>query len=53
MNRAAKWFLLLALGVILAGVGGCATDSNNVSVRPWNTPQGWENGLPVDMGQHQ
>jgi len=53
MNRAAKWLLLFALGVILAGVSGCASDSNNVSVRPWNAPQGWENGLPVDMGQHE
>jgi hypothetical protein len=53
MNRAVKYLLLLALASMIAGVGGCATnDPGNASVRPWNTPQGWEGGLPIDMGQH-
>jgi hypothetical protein len=53
MNRAAKWFLLLALVSVIAGLSGCATnDPGNASVRPWDTPQGWEGGLPIDMGQH-
>ena len=39
---------------ILAGVGGCSTDEpQNASVRPWNSPQSWEGGLPIDMGQHE
>ena len=42
-------FLLAVLALI---VNGCATsdqDSQNASVRPWNAPQGWENGLPSSM----
>jgi hypothetical protein len=50
--RAAQWFLLFLLAAILVGISGCATEPDNASVRPWNAPQGWENGLPVDMGQH-
>jgi hypothetical protein len=54
MNRAAKWFLLLSLGTLLAGFTGCSTNEpQNASVRPWNAPQSWEGGLPIDMGQHE
>ena len=54
-RRAVNWLLLLALGAILAGVSGCATDEpENASVRPWNTPQGWENGMGGMMNtQHE
>jgi len=32
---------------------GCSTgEPSNASVRPWNAPQSWEGGLPIDMGQH-
>jgi len=44
------WFcglLLLLAGFLL---GGCATtEPENESVRPWNAPIGWENGLPAGM----
>jgi hypothetical protein len=52
-RRAARWLLLFAMGAVLAGVSGCETNEpqKNASVRPWNSPQGWENGLPVDMNQ--
>jgi hypothetical protein len=54
MSRAAKCFLLLALGAVLTGFSGCSTDEpQNASVRPWNAPQSWESGLPIDMGQHE
>ena len=54
-NRVVNWLWLLALGVMLAGVNGCATNEpENASVRPWNTPQGWENGMGGLMNmQHQ
>jgi hypothetical protein len=55
MKRVVWCVLLLAAGLILFGITGCATDEpDNASVRPWNSPQDWEGGLPVDMnGQHR
>ena len=45
VSAAAGLWLALALG-------GCAsTESENMSERPWNTPQSWENGLPSGMYQ--
>jgi hypothetical protein len=50
---AARWLLLLAFGLLLTAVGGCSTDEpRNDSVRPWNAPQGWENGMPMMNQQH-
>jgi hypothetical protein len=46
---------LFVLLLILAGLGlaGCATtgDSDNLSERPWDSPKGWENGLPSTMSE--
>jgi hypothetical protein len=42
----------LLLLLVLAALGLCAcatTDDENASVRPWNAPKGWENGLPSNM----
>jgi type IV pilus biogenesis protein CpaD/CtpE len=52
--RAAQFILLLALAALAAGISGCAsTEPDNASVRPWNTPQNWENGMGgMDM-QHR
>jgi hypothetical protein len=39
-------FLLLFLAAL--GLSGCASTENeydNASVRPWNSPKSWENGL--------
>ncbi len=46
--RIALLLLSCALGLVLTG---CATtgDTDNASVRPWNAPKGWENGLPSNM----
>lgn len=50
----AKLLLLSVLGAMLAGLSGCASDEpENNSVRPWDTPQGWENGMPIQQQQHQ
>ncbi len=48
LNGNWRWFVLLALAVAGLGISGCAStnDSDNASVRPWNAPKGWENGLP-------
>jgi len=49
-----NWFLLLLLGCILVGAGGCATNEpENDSLRPWNTPQSWEGGSLPMMNQQQ
>jgi hypothetical protein len=51
---AARWLLLLLLGAVLVGLTGCeSTEPENDSVRPWNTPQGWEGGMPMMNQQHQ
>jgi hypothetical protein len=53
-RRAVNWFLLLLLAVIFAGASGCETNEpENNSVRPWNTPQSWEGGMPIQNQQHE
>jgi hypothetical protein len=46
MKVRAHLLLLLALAALVLTISGCATDeSANDSVRPWNAPQSWENGM--------
>ena len=45
-----RWGFLLLLVLAALAAGGCAsTESENVSEKPWNSPQGWETGLPSGM----
>ena len=45
--------LLFFLGIVLASVTGCQSDDpENISVKPWNAPKGWEGGMPIDTQQH-
>jgi hypothetical protein len=45
-----RWAVLLLLVLAAVVFVGCATtESDNMSERPWNSPQGWENGLPSSM----
>jgi hypothetical protein len=47
-----RWILLLLLVLAAVGLSACAsTESENASVRPWDSPYGWENGLPSSMNQ--
>ena len=47
-NFRCVWLLWLVLAAF--ALCGCAsTDPENRSERPWNSPQGWENGLPGSM----
>ena len=39
----------LFLTLISLWFAGCASTEDNASVRPWNAPMGWENGLPSNM----
>jgi len=51
---AANWLLLFLLGLVIVLGSGCATDDpENQSVRPWNSPRGWENGLGNMDNQHE
>ena len=43
--RAAHLFLVLVLAALAVAISGCAsTEPDNASVRPWNTPEGWQGG---------
>ena len=46
-----RWALLLLLALGSLGFSGCATtdELDHVSERPWDSPKGWENGLPSTM----
>jgi hypothetical protein len=52
-----KTTLKLLLTAIFAGtfllvLSGCAsTEPDNVSARPWNSPKGWESGLPTILNE--
>lgn len=51
MMRKALYHFLFAMVLAAAALSvGCAgTESENVSVEPWNTPRSWEHGLPPAM----
>ena len=53
--RATQLFLLLALLALAGNLCGCAgTESDNASVRPWNSPEGWQGGALGGMDtQHR
>jgi hypothetical protein len=43
--------LLLAIGL---GAAACSTDEpDNESIKPWNSPEGWQNGQMQMMQQQQ
>lgn len=44
-----RWFSLLLLAALALSVSGCATNESDLSARPWNSPKGWEHGLPSGM----
>ena len=48
MKLARRLLALLALAGLALSLTGCKTD-DELSSRPWNTPKGWENGLPSSM----
>lgn len=54
MKRLFSSLLLVVLfAMMLLGAVGCAsTEPENASVRPWNSPEGWENGIPTGMYQN-
>ena len=47
--------VLLMIGLLAAAVfvsTGCATtEPENRSERPWNSPKGWESGLPSSINE--
>jgi hypothetical protein len=54
MISSPRWAFLLLLALVALGSWGCAsTESENMSERPWNAPQSWENGLPGGLMNQQ
>jgi len=52
--RATHLLLLLVLAALATVISGCAsTDPDNASVRPWNSPEGWQGGALGDMMDQQ
>jgi len=45
---------MLVLAAFAAVISGCAsTEPDNASVRPWNSPEGYQNGALGDMMDQQ
>lgn len=45
---------MLVLAAMAAVISGCAsTEPDNASVRPWDSPEGWQNGSLGDMINEQ
>jgi len=53
--RAANLLLLFLLAAMTVIISGCAsTESDNASVRPWNSPEGWQGGMLGNLNdQHR
>ncbi|HEX9045930.1 MAG TPA: hypothetical protein VF988_02795 [Verrucomicrobiae bacterium] len=53
--RAGHLLLLLFVAALTVVLSGCSsTESDNASVRPWNSPEGWEGGMLGNMNnQHR
>jgi hypothetical protein len=49
LNKSAWLYCLLLLVAGFLFSGCASTEPENESVRPWNAPVGWENGLPGGM----
>jgi hypothetical protein len=46
--------VLMLFTLLLLAASGCATkEPDNASVRPWDSPMGWENGIPSGMYQNR
>lgn len=50
---ASRWVPALLLIVVAKLVSACATNDENLSERPWNTPRSWENGLPSGLTEER
>ena len=49
MNTRLLGRMLIVFGALMTGllVTGCtSTGPDNLSTRPWNSPKGWEGGVP-------
>ncbi len=54
--RAAQLLFLLVLAAMAAVLSGCASaEPENASVRPWNSPSGWQGGAlgGIEDTQHR
>jgi len=52
--RPTHLLLVLVVAVFAAVISGCAsTEPDNASVRPWNSPEGYQDGALGDMMDQQ
>jgi len=52
--RITHLLLALVLVAFAAVISGCAsTEPDNASVRPWNSPEGWQGGALGDVMDQQ
>lgn len=47
--------MLVQLGFVVFMTAGCATtdQESELSPRPWNSPKGWETGIPPALYERQ
>jgi len=53
MKLILRFLLLVALltSALFIFTGCATTESENLSERPWNSPRGWETGLPSSINE--
>ena len=48
--RQRSLWILLSVILLSTVAAGCSTpDSQRLSERPWNSPKGWEHGIPQSL----
>jgi ABC-type glycerol-3-phosphate transport system substrate-binding protein len=50
-TRFPLFLLILAVGLGCAACSTTEADNDNESVKPWNSPEGWQNGNLQNMQQ--
>lgn len=55
MRKSSRSILMFLLLMAAAGIfAGCATtEPDNMSAIPWNSPKGWESGLPSSLNERR
>lgn len=49
MKAILRAILLAAVVALGLTCTGCKSTDDDISSRPWNSPKGWESGIPASM----